>query len=98
MEDRTRRVWVITVGGGYGNYMTTGTEQEVEEKRSAKARWEQTIARKRLADDEELRTGIINPCKNHPNFNTKSRYHCECPKCLLIKRRVKIEKIKKKTK
>lgn len=94
--DTVSRVWVISVADNYGSFFVTGTEQEVEEKRKYKAKWEQTIARKRLADKEELLTGIINSCKNHPNFQSKDRYHCICPKCILIRRRLKIKKIKNK--
>lgn len=98
MKDDVSRVWIITVQGNYGNFMVTGTEKEVEERRKFKANWEHTITRKRLPTKEELTTGKIDPCYNHPNFHSKDRYFCKCPKCVLIKRRFKIEKIKNKLK
>jgi len=96
IKDKVSRVWIIIVESSYGGFFVTGTEQEVEEKRKFKANWEHTIARKRLPTKEEMTTGIIDSCKNHPNFHSKDRYYCICPKCELIKRRFKIEKIKNK--
>lgn len=72
--------WVISVGGGYGSYLFLGNEDDAERERSRKATWEQAIARKRPADEEEIKTGVINKCQNHPNFG-KTKYHCECGKC-----------------
>lgn len=38
--------WRITVGGGYGEFLFYGTEDEAEEMRRHKALWEHVIARK----------------------------------------------------
>ena len=89
--------WIITIEGGYGSFFYEGTEFDAEEKRKYKANWEHGMGRKRLATEEEIKTGIIDPCKNHPNFKTKYKYRCTCPRCELIKRRKKIERIKKRT-
>jgi hypothetical protein len=72
--------WVIFVGGGYGSYFFLGNEDDAERERARKAMWEQAVARKRLADDEEIKTGVIDKCKNHPNFKS-CRYACDCGKC-----------------
>ncbi len=42
--------WIITVGG-YGEFEFEGTEDEAEEMRAHKARWEQAVARKRRVTD-----------------------------------------------
>ena len=49
MTDRTmpRYWWIISVGGGYGEFNFFGTEKEAEEMRCHKARWEHAVARKR---------------------------------------------------
>ena len=78
-ESTLKRKWVIQVGGGYGEFFIDGTEEEAEEMRKHKATWEGAIARKRLADKDEIKSGIIDQCKAHPNFAT--RIHCDCPKC-----------------
>jgi hypothetical protein len=39
-------LWRISVGGGYGEFFYVGTEQEAEEMRAHKARWEAAVARK----------------------------------------------------
>ena len=39
--------WIITVAG-YGEFEFTGTEEEAEEMRRNKARWEGVVAMKRL--------------------------------------------------
>ena len=71
--------WVIFVAG-YGEYFFLGNEDDAERERARKAMWEKAVGRKRLADDVEIKTGIINKCQNHPNFNTY-RYSCNCGKC-----------------
>jgi hypothetical protein len=45
--------WAIFVGGGYGAFLFSGTEEEAEELRVHKARWEGAVALKRLATEEE---------------------------------------------
>ena len=76
-----KQMWVISVGG-YGSIFFEGTEPEAEVKRAEKAIWEQGVGRKRLADADEIKTGIINQCKNHPNYSTKYKYKCGCSKCI----------------
>lgn len=73
--------WVISIGGRYGSYFFIGNEDDAERERARKATWEQAVGRKRLADEEEIKTEIINKCQNHPNFNSKTKYHCDCEKC-----------------
>ena len=51
-------LWAITVGAGYGTFFFRGTETEAEEMRRHKARWEQAIARKRLATPEEEKSNL----------------------------------------
>lgn len=80
LPSSVKETWVISVGG-YGSFLFNGSEVEAEEFRKHKANWEKAAARKRLADRDEIHTGVINQCKNHPNFNTKDRYHCECNNC-----------------
>lgn len=80
-----KQKWLITVSSGYGSFVFDGTEKEAEERRRTKANWEHAITRKRLLDDKEIETGVIDYCKNHPNYNT-IRYHCECDKCILRKK------------
>lgn len=72
--------WVISIAG-YGSFFFEGSETEAEEMRTDKARWEQGVGRKRLADEDEVQTDIIKNCKNHPNFTNKDRYHCTCGEC-----------------
>lgn len=38
--------WIISVGGGYGEFNFFGTEQQAEEMRAHKANWEHAVARK----------------------------------------------------
>ena len=87
--------WIISVGG-YGSFFFEGSESEAEEMRKHKAVWEQGAGRKRLATDEEVRTKIIDDCKNHSGFNSTTKFICKCPKCELIERRLKINKLKLK--
>ena len=89
--------WVIYVGG-YDYFLFEGSESDAEEMRKHKANWEQGIGRKRLATEEEKTTGVIDRCHNHPNYHSKSRYFCKCSKCELIKRRYKINKLKRRIK
>mgnify|MGYP000915409800 CR=1 FL=1 len=53
--------WVISVGG-YGSFFFEGTEEQAEKMRCLKARWEQAVARKRLATAEELMIRILRKC------------------------------------
>ena len=76
-----KQIWVITIGG-YGSFMFEGDETEAEEMRKHKAYLEQGVGRKRLADEDELQTNVINKCKNHKNYKTKDRYYCKCGKCI----------------
>lgn len=80
MEKNKKQTWVISVGG-YGSLIFEGNEFEAEDMRKHKANWEHGVGRKRLADEDELQTKVINQCKNHPNYNTKDRYHCKCGIC-----------------
>ena len=80
MAKQKKTTWVISVGG-YGSLMFEGNETEAEEMRKHKANWEQGVGRKRLADDDELQTGVIKQCKNHPNYINKGRYNCKCGEC-----------------
>lgn len=75
-----KNTWVITVAE-YGGFFLEGTEKSAEEMRQHKANQERGIGRKRLADDDEVVSGKINPCLNHPNFYSKLRYRCECLQC-----------------
>lgn len=72
--------WIINVSG-YGSFFFEGNEKEAEEMRQHKARWEHGIARKRFADEEEIKTKIINCCRNHVNYKSKFRFDCDCGKC-----------------
>lgn len=71
--------WIIFVYG-YGQYFFIGNEDDAEKERARKAMWEKGIGRKRLATEEEIKTGKIDLCKNHPNFNS-TKYKCNCGKC-----------------
>jgi len=46
--------WVITVMGGYGEFLFHGSEVEAEDMRRHKANWERAIARKREATPEDV--------------------------------------------
>lgn len=71
--------WAILVAG-YGAFLIEGTEQEAEEMRAHKARWERGIGRKRPATPEEVKAGKPDGCWNHPLFNNKFVYGtCDCP-------------------
>ena len=59
--------WVIDIEG-YGMFFYHGTESMAEEMRSHKSSWEGGLGRKRLADQEEIKTGVLNRSKNHPNY------------------------------
>jgi len=77
--NNTKQKWVIDVVG-YGTFFYEGTEEEAEEMRKHKANWEAAIARKRLADKQEIETGEINYCKKHPGYENK--FDCDCIKCV----------------
>lgn len=47
-------VWIVSIGGGYGDVFLRGVEERVEEWRRHKANWEHATARKRLATVEEV--------------------------------------------
>ncbi len=81
MKKSKKQTWIISVGG-YGSLMFEGNETEAEEMRKHKANWEQGVGRKRLADEDELQTGVIKQCKNHPNYTNKDRYNCNCGEVL----------------
>jgi hypothetical protein len=74
------KMWVINAYG-WGAFLFEGTEFEAEEVRINKAKWEQTITKKRLATKNELKNKNIDDCKNHPGFKLKGRYSCDCKKC-----------------
>jgi len=76
--------WVIRVGNDYGAFIFEGTEDEAEEMRKHKARHEQANARKRLADEAEIKTGKASYCLNHPNFKHKVVFSCDCDDCKVI--------------
>jgi hypothetical protein len=70
--------WTIIVGG-YGAFLFDGTEQEAEEMRAHKARWERGIGRKRLATDEEVAANKPSQCWNHEGFANRHVYSdCDC--------------------
>lgn len=46
-------MWVIIVSG-YGPFLFDGTEEEAEEMRRHKAKWEQGVAQKRKATEQEI--------------------------------------------
>lgn len=52
MSDNEKKLWRITVGGGYGSFEFEGTEEEAEEMRIHKARWEGAVARKEEIKDD----------------------------------------------
>lgn len=54
--------WMISIGGGYGQFLYGGTEAEAEDMRCHKARWEQAKARKWLATPEEVTTHRPGAC------------------------------------
>ena len=71
--------WIISVGG-YGTFFFEGTESEAEEMRAHKAKWERGVGKKRPADDEEVASGMIKRCLNHPGYLSKNIYNdCQCP-------------------
>ena len=72
--------WVILVHG-YGPFIFEGTEREAEEMRAHKSRWEGGIAKLRLADDVEYVTRKPSECWNHPGFQNRGTYFCECGNC-----------------
>lgn len=76
--------WVITIGAGYGSFFFVGTEDEAEELRANKSKWERAGGWKRLADDIEIETKVINLCKNHKNYKKNSigrKTFCQCGQC-----------------
>lgn len=48
----SRQWWVINVGG-YGEFAYYGSEEEAEEMRAHKARWEGGVGRKRKAEQDD---------------------------------------------
>lgn len=56
--DNDNQHWVITVNG-WGVRYCTGTEQQAEEWRAHKARWEHGVGRKRLATKEEIEAKVF---------------------------------------
>ncbi len=69
--------WVIQVGG-YGSFLFEGNEQEAEEMRAHKSRWERAPARKRPASPEEVESGKASSCLNHSGFGFKVVFACPC--------------------
>ncbi len=76
--------WIISVAG-YGDYFFIGNEEDAERERARKAMWEEAVGRKRLADEEEIKSGRIDKCQNHPNFHSTNRYNCKCEKCRQVR-------------
>lgn len=77
--------WVILIGSGYGAFLFQGTEQEAEEMRVHKSRWERGIGKKRAATDEEVSSKTPSQCWNHPGFANKFAYadcYCDDMDCL----------------
>lgn len=74
------KTWVINVFD-WGAFLFEGTEFEAEEVRISKAKWEQSITKKRLAEKNEIRNKDVDTCKNHVGFKLKGRYSCDCKKC-----------------
>jgi hypothetical protein len=73
--------WVIYVGGGYGAFLFEGSEQEAEEMRVHKARWERAVAAKRPADLKEINSNQPSLCWNHKGFRFKALHACDCGQC-----------------
>lgn len=76
-----KKHYVILIGGGYGGFLFTGTEEDADDMRRHKATWEGAVGHKREADAEEAAGGPISHCWNHPNFKRRGRFHCECAEC-----------------
>ena len=55
MPKKNKTPWVISVGGGYGEFLFSGTEDQAEKMRRHKAQWEQAIATKRLATPDDVK-------------------------------------------
>ena len=53
--------WKITVGWEYGSFLYWGTEDEAEERRRAKSRWEGAICRKKPATESEIENHLNKP-------------------------------------
>lgn len=85
--------WVINVAG-YGAFVFEGTEQEAEEMRAHKARWEGAVGHKRPASFTDFPRAST--CWNHPGYLRLVRYgsrrqllkrpyvpsyYCECGGC-----------------
>ncbi|QNH21195.1 hypothetical protein HEP73_02107 [Xanthomonas sp. GW] len=62
--------WVIRVAG-YGSFLFVGTEEEAEEMRRHKARWERAVAHKRPADAQEVAEQTPSRCDNHPGWGDR---------------------------
>lgn len=69
--------WVINVAG-YGAFLFKGSEQEAEETRAQKARWERGVGRKRPATPEEAKGGEISRCINHEGYGNRV-FFADCP-------------------
>jgi hypothetical protein len=72
--------WAILIDG-YGVFSFIGTAEEAEEMRCHKANWEQGIGKKRRATPAEIAAAEYSACWNHPGFNNKYRYACDCDAC-----------------
>jgi hypothetical protein len=74
--------YVLLVGGGYGGVVIDCIDAaDAEEHRKHKARWEGAISKIRVATDDEAKTGIASQCWNHPLFENRFRYVCDCGQC-----------------
>ena len=73
--------WVILVSG-YGCFLFAGTRAKAEEMRAHKANWEGGIGVLRPATMSEANgTSELSDCWNHPLFEHRARYACDCSKC-----------------
>ncbi len=54
-DKKVNKHWVIDVAS-WGTMYMIGTEEQAEEMRRHKARWEQSVATKRLADAQEIKS------------------------------------------
>jgi len=50
-----KNYWLITINS-WGTHLLYGTEEEAEDFRKHKCRWEQSIGTKRIANNEEILT------------------------------------------
>ena len=84
MPKQNSEMWVIRIGGDYGSFLFEGTEEEAEQRRKDKARWEGAIGLKRSADESEIASSKASYCLNHKNFRHYAKgikFNCDCGVC-----------------